>query len=149
MDVKYNLGKFEGGRHFFPVRIFYNHTDAGGIVYHANYLRIAEEARCAMFDTMYDGMEKSQNIHAKVGSFVSRKIEIDYLSSARYGDDLVVESRFQKIGRTSLEMVQDIKRGEDLLVTIRIVTVCVTIGTIKPEKLPDALVERIQKVSGL
>ena len=48
-NIKPNLGTLKDKKHYYPIRVFYNHTDAGGIVYFANYLRMTEEARVAMF----------------------------------------------------------------------------------------------------
>lgn len=134
-----NLGKVEGTHHFFPVHVFYNMTDAGGIVYHANYLRICEEARVSMCIMMKLGPGDVN------GEFVVRSAHLDYMKPAKYGDDLVIETWYENARRTSAEAVQIIRRGEDIIAKVRLVVVFVSLdGTFTPTPIPESYKVRDQ-----
>lgn len=114
------------------VRVYYEDTDAGGVVYYANYLRFAERAR-------------SEWIRAALGRegalwlpedplFVARHVEADYIASARLDDCLTVTTELTHIGGASIQMCQTIARGDEALNKIKITLVAVT---------PDGKVLRI------
>ena len=96
MDIKPCLGKIENGKHYFPVRVYYNHTDAGGIMYYANYFRIAEEARVALFDVMAHDDLKSYNDIKLLGDFVVRTANAEYYKSAHYEDEITIITEIEK-----------------------------------------------------
>ena len=104
--------------HQFPIRVYYEDTDAGGIVYHANYLNFAERARTeALRDAgvSQSGLWESHGI-----GFVARTASIDYKLPARLDDSLVVETSLEKFGKASLTLVQVIMRGEERVATVHI-----------------------------
>jgi acyl-CoA thioester hydrolase len=138
-----NFGAFTGREHHFPAHVFYNHTDAGGIVYYANYLRIAEEARVAMFHLLGEGADGP----AHGADFVVRHAEIDYMKPARYGDDLIVASTFGALGRTSIEIEQKIMRAGDIISIIKTTLVYVGLASMKPERVPESIANRIKEAS--
>lgn len=91
-------GHIEAGRHFFPVRVYYEDTDAGGIVYYANYLKFAERARTEMLRLV--GLNQSQLKKENGILFAVRSLTIDYRRPAVLDDLLEVVSRFSnQIGR--------------------------------------------------
>lgn len=125
--------------HHHPVRIYYEDTDAGGIVYHANYLRFCERARSEMLRSA--GCNNAQ-LAAETGfMFVVRHAELDYHLPALLDDALEVQSTITKIGGASAVIKQDIYREETLLVNVQIVLVCIDIATKRPVKIPDSMRE--------
>lgn len=127
-------------RHSFPVRIYYEDTDAAGIVYYANYLRYAERARTewlrelgyahrAMTDT--DGL-----------AFAVRRCLIDYLKPAKLDDLLSIESVVTHVKAASLELIQEVMRGSDLLARLEIRLACLD-NSLRPARMPDPLRNRL------
>ncbi len=120
--------------HDFPVRVYYDDTDAGGIVYHANYLKFAERARTEYLRAM--GFENSniRNQHGVI--IVVKSIEAEYLFPARLDDFLTVQTRLLSVKNTSFVMEQKTFRGEDCIFSMTVVLVCVN-GDGRPSKIPD------------
>lgn len=113
-------------------KIYYHDTDAGGVVYYANYLKHLEEGRTECCASL--GIDTGKL--AKEGIFfVVAHVEIDYKSSARYGDTVKVNTRIEKVGRSSAHFLQTITRDEALLITSRITWVCVN-TSFKPISIP-------------
>src|ERR1700722_19710070 len=97
------------GRHRYGIRVYYEDTDAGGIVYHASYLRFAERARTE-FMRLVDW--PSGRILSELGCFwVVRRIEIDYRQPARLDDALTIETRLVSLGGASMTARQLVMRG--------------------------------------
>jgi acyl-CoA thioester hydrolase len=110
--------------HLFPVRVYWEDTDASGIVYHASYLRFAERARTELLRAA--GFEQ-WSLLAEAGiAFAVRHCVIDFRRSARLDDQLAVETRVTAIGGASLEMSQGIRRGDDEIVTLLLKLACIT-----------------------
>ncbi len=109
------LGGFFGddGVHRYPVRVYYEDTDAGGIVYHANYLRFMERARTEMLRLL--GWRHTELLHDQGVSFAVRRVEIDFVAPAKLDDTLEVETRIIDIGGASFAVDQTIRRdGREL-----------------------------------
>jgi acyl-CoA thioester hydrolase len=103
-------GRFVGdGLHCFPVRVYYEDTDAGGIVYHANYLRFMERARTEMLRLL--GLDHTGLMATEGVSFAVRGLRIDFVSPARLDDALEVLSQITDIGGASLVIEQTVRRG--------------------------------------
>jgi len=131
-------GQFENGRHYIHFRVYYEDTDAGGIVYHGNYFRYAERARSELLRAMGFEQQHIRRDHDVV--FVMRRAEIEYVKPAMLDDVLRLETHLQALGRTSMTMVQEVRRGEDLLASITVVLVAVTTA-LKPVRVPQPLTE--------
>jgi acyl-CoA thioester hydrolase len=116
-------GRLEPGVHRFFIRVYYEDTDAAGIVYYANYLKFVERARTEMMRLF--GAEHEQWRQADGTAFIVRHAALDYRAPARLDDMLVVETRVKEIGGASVLLAQDVKRGDTLLVaaTVKIATV--------------------------
>lgn len=106
-------GRFSAGEHYYPVRIFFEDTDAGGVVYHANYLRYMERARSDMLRLA--GIDQRGALEQGEGVYAVVRARIDYRRPARLDDDLTVVSRVGDIAAASVTIGQDIMRGEDLI----------------------------------
>lgn len=104
--------------HSFPIRVYYEDTDAAGIVYYANYLRFAERARTEAL--RLTGVNQSTLLQDENVGFVVRRCEVDFLKPARLDDLLTIETRVHDIGKVSMTMRQIIRRGEETLVTMEV-----------------------------
>lgn len=91
----------------FLVRIYYEDTDCGGIVYHTNYIKYCERARSEIFFSK-GAMPNTQSI-----GLVVRKLNAEFLDSAKLGDLLVVKTKILKLGGSSLTLLQEIYRAND------------------------------------
>lgn len=96
--------------HSFPIRVYWEDTDAGGIVYHSNYLNFAERARTEMVREA--GLKQSELAESGF-AFAVRHVGVDFLKSARLDDLLQVESTPVALGCASLEVRQVIRRLDD------------------------------------
>jgi len=118
------------------VRIFYHHTDAGGVVYYANYLNFLEEARTEYFEQ--SGISMTELIKSGV-LFVVAHQDIDYKAPAFYGDTLEVTTRISGSGAAKIEFLNEVKNQDGKLVAVaRTVLVCVE-RNLKPRQIPQEL----------
>lgn len=129
-------GALDGGTHRFPVRVYYEDTDAAGIVYYANYLKFIERARTEMM-RLY-GVEHEKSRQAGGLAFIVRRVEIEYFAPARLDDDLTVETRLKEVGGATIHLAQDIWRGDAILVRAAVLVACVGAHG-RPVRLPTAL----------
>lgn len=122
--------------------IYYQDTDAGGIVYHSNYLDYAERARSEL---LFD-MGVSNTILAEQGlAFVLRQVHIDYRKPARLDDLLTVETVVIGMKNASMEMEQTFFKDDDVLVVIRLQLAFVNPNNLRPIRIPDTLKELFLK----
>lgn len=128
--------------HFIEKKIYYHDTDAGGVVYYANYLKHLEEGRFEFCLSKGVSMVES----AKEGAiFPVVHFEIDYKSPARYGDVIKVFTIVEKIGFSSIHFLQEIKRGEITLVKAKTIWACVN-HALKPQAIPDKIKQSLKKI---
>jgi len=129
-------GVISDGAYLFPVRVYYEDTDAAGLVYYANYLKFAERARTEMLRRLGIGQER---LRAETGLvFVVRRCTADYLQPARLDDDLVVATRLKALGGASLDLDQDVRRDDATLVRLAFQIACLGHGG-RPQRLPPVL----------
>lgn len=127
------------------MRVYYEDTDAAGIVYYANYLKFAERGRTEALRAI--GIEQ-RDFAAKTGVvFAVRRLRAEFILPARLDDDLEVVTRTTDIGGATLTMEQVIRRGDDTLVTLD-VAIC-AVGakggrTGRPVRIPQEVVSRLQ-----
>lgn len=117
-----------------PVRVYWEDTDAGGVVYYANYLKFLERARTEWLSTL--GLEQDRLAREEGVVFVVRRVEADYLRPARFNDRLVVESRLEGLNRASLVMAQRILRADEVLLEAVVKVACVAHPGFRPAKIP-------------
>ena len=118
--------------HHFPIRVYYEDTDMGGIVYYANYLKFIERARSDWVREI--GID--QNDLRDQGIVVAvRRVEADYLAPARFDDRLDVETLTQAVTGARLVLEQRIRRAGELLFTAVVTVVCLGEGG-QPARLP-------------
>lgn len=122
--------------HNFPIRIYIEDTDVGGIVYHANYLKFAERARTELLREL--GFNRSQLMKERDNLFVVRSCVLNCLAPARLDDVLEVRTRLKKMGYAKFDLSQTIFCEDKLIATVDVVLACVN-SKGKPVKLNDAL----------
>ena len=122
--------------HIFPLRVYYEDTDVGGIVYYANYLRFAERARTEYLRSV--GADH-QTLLAEDGiAFTVRQCSVDYMSPAFLDDPLEVHTRFLEVRGASLRAEQVVKRKTDELASLNVRLACVGDDG-RPRRMPTAL----------
>jgi len=129
--------------HNFPIRIYYEDTDAAGIVYYANYLKFAERARTELLRSV--GLDQSDLLREQKIGFVVRHCEVDFLKPARLDDLLTIETILHDISRVSISMKQNIKLGDEILVRIEVKLAVVGEG-LKPTRLPEFVREAMSRL---
>ena len=122
-----------------PVRVYWEDTDAGGVVYYANYLKFLERARSEWLRAL--GFEQPEMIAQHGGMFVVRRVEADYHSPARFNDSLIVEATVSEMGKASLAMRQRILRGEACLMTAQVTLAWVGEKSFKPARIPPEILQ--------
>ena len=115
----------EAGPHRFAMRVYYEDTDAGGIVYYANYLRFAERARTEMLRV--HGIESSDLMANDGIALAVRRCNVDYRRPARLDDELIIETRVVHVGGASLELRQVVTRADDELVAMDLKLGCMSL----------------------
>lgn len=140
-------GPLAGGEFRFPVRVFYEDTDAGGIVYHANYLRFAERARTETLRRLGIDQSRLRREHDVV--FIVRRCTIDYRAPARLDDALEVRTRMTGWRGAAIEAEQSVHRpGEEgPLVALDLVIACVN-GKGRPVRVPAPVREAFDRALG-
>lgn len=138
------LGHFDGGAHVMPVRVYWEDTDASGIVYYANYLRFIERARSDMLRVA--GVDQHALLERDGLAFVVRRCEIDYLAPARLDDDLVVRTMIGETRGASMVMLQSIWRGAGELVRATIRLACLNRAG-RPQRLPRGVTASLATLS--
>lgn len=134
-------GRIVDGRHIFPVRVYYEDTDVGGVVYYANYLKFAERARTEMLRMI--GFSHADMIAREGLSFAVRRCEADYMKPATFDDALEVHTGNIDMEAASLWMDQGIRRDGDELARLRVRLACLTDGG-RPARLPNGLKKALQ-----
>jgi acyl-CoA thioester hydrolase len=119
--------------HRFAIRVYYEDTDMGGIVYHANYLKYIERARSAWVRDM--GIDQNAMRERDGMIFAVRRVEADYLGPAKFDDLLEVETRTSAVTGARLVMEQKVRRGADLLFQAVVTVVCLNEAG-QPARLP-------------
>lgn len=126
-----------------PVRIYWEDTDAGGIVYHSNYLKYMERARSDLLRAL--GVSQEASLKDPDGIiFVAASAELRYRRAAKLDDELTVKTRVKSLGRASLVFEQNVWRGDELLTEGIIRVGAVSRRTMSPAPMPDELYEKIK-----
>ncbi len=123
-----------------PVRVYWEDTDASGVVYHASYLRYMERARSDWLRAL--GIDQAALIREERLQFVVVEAQIRYHRPARFGDDLQVSVLMTERGGASVTMAQEIRRGGpdgDLLLSATIRAACLDSENLKPRPLPASV----------
>ncbi|MDM7321708.1 MAG: tol-pal system-associated acyl-CoA thioesterase [Gammaproteobacteria bacterium] len=124
-----------------PVRVYYEDTDAGGVVFYANYLKFFERARTEMLRA--HGLSQQELLENKGLVFVVRRLHVEYRQSARLDDLLEISARPRLAGRARLVFEQEARRASDRSVLSHgeAEIVCVTADSFRPQPLPPCILE--------
>ncbi|WP_374602266.1 tol-pal system-associated acyl-CoA thioesterase [Niveibacterium sp.] len=120
--------------HRFAVRVYYEDTDAAGVVYYANYLKFCERARTEWLRAL--GFEQQMLREERGLVFVVRNVEAEYLKSGVLDDALTVETYVAEMGRSKIVFAQTVMRGSERLFESRVSVVCVDWNKRKPTSVP-------------
>ena len=115
------------------IRVYYEDTDCGGVVYHSNYLNFCERARSELF------FQKGLSPHKTDEFFVVKSLEADYISPAVFGDELFIKTTLLEKKSASLVLHQEIKKDEKLLFSMKVKVAYLKKG--KPSKIPNEMFE--------
>ncbi len=118
-----------------PLRIYYEDTDAGGVVYYANYWKFCERGRTEWLRAL--GFEQQALLDEAGLAFVVRKVEGDYLRPARLDDEIVVNTVMADARRASLKFTQYIERGTERLFTATVSIACLDLASGRPAAIPE------------
>lgn len=133
-------------RFVWPVRVYYEDTDSGGVVYYANYLKFMERARTEWLRSL--GFEQDHLLRQEGIIFAVRSVEVGYHQPARFNDALEVSASLAAKGRASLTFHQEVRRADDagLLCSGEIKIACVNMNSMRPTPIPKALLREIPDV---
>ena len=120
-----------------PVRVYYEDTDAGGIVYYANYLRFMERARSEWL--RLNGVDVAELADESRLMFTVREIHLDFLRVARLSDNLEVSVSLTRARRVSVELEQTVTLAGEVLCTAQVRLACVDVDSLKPKPIPDGI----------
>lgn len=121
------------------IRVYYEDTDTGGVVYHSNYLNFCERARSDAF------FERDSSPVLKSGHFVARKLEADFYSSAKLGDELEVETKLIDMKAASFKLLQTIFKDGKKIFELNITLAYITFEG-KPQKITPDVKELVESL---
>ena len=120
-----------------PIRVYFQDTDAGGVVYHASYLNFMERARTEWLRTY--GYSNAGLMKELGVVFVVRSLKLDYLKPALLDDLLEVTAQVKDAGRSRISIIQTVLRGQEVLTEAEVHLVCVSLESFKPVSVPEVL----------
>ena len=127
---------------YWPVRVYYEDTDAGGVVFYANYLKFFERARTEMLRAL--GFEQDDLIEKNGIIFAVRSIEVDYLRPALFNEQILVSAEVVLAKKVSVTFEQAITRGDDVLCKSTVRIACLDAKTLRPKEIPENLLELLK-----
>jgi acyl-CoA thioester hydrolase len=130
------FGAMDNEGHRLAVRVYYEDTDFSGFVYHASYLRFMERGRTELLRELA-GNQMDLHRDAEGLVFVVRRMNLDFIRPAVMDDQLTVVTRTRELRGASMTLVQEVRRGTDVLVTADVTVACVRDG--RATRLPDSL----------
>lgn len=128
-----------------PVRVYYEDTDSGGVVYHANYLNFMERARTEWLRAL--GFEQTDLKVKLQVIFVVHSMALQFKSPARFNDEIVVQSQIIRVGHGSVEFTQTITRAAQTLIIANVKLACVNSETFRPTPIPEVVKSAMENVS--
>lgn len=124
-----------------PIRVYYEDTDAGGVVYYANYLKFLERARTEWLRAF--GFEQDELLRRDGVVFAVRSVNIEFLKPARFNDLLEVSLDLGKRGNASVTLTQQIRRGEETLCEAQVRVACLDAASFAPRPFPETVAARL------
>ena len=143
LDTPYR-GGFVGSEHRFALTVYFEDTDAYGIVYYANYLKFMERARSDFIRAV--GVDQAAELRRSGSAYAVVEVDIKYRKPARLSDDLLVISKVHQVRASSVHIQQRVMRGSELLTDAK-VTAAFLDGEGRPRRQPGDWVEKFQAIS--
>ena len=126
----------------FPVRVYFENTDAGGVVYHGEYLKFLERARTEWLRHLgFDHQTLTRNHRA---TLVVTSLAIDFGKAARLDDNVAVSVRLESLGKVRCVFAQEIRRDDEVLVKAKVTVACVACESFKPTEIPEGLKKKME-----
>ena|ERR1700733_2924324 len=129
------------GRHRYAIRVYYEDTDAGGVVYHANYLRYAERARTEALREL--GVPHADLVERFGLMFMVRRLEVDYERGARLDEPLTVETEVLEVGGATTSLRQSVRNKDGICAALTVRLACVRVEGNKPGRIPPLWREKL------
>ena len=126
------------------VRVYFEDTDSGGVVYHSNYLKFMERARTEWLRSL--GIDQYHLKHHDRIMFVVHRIDIQYKLPARFNDHLIVKSELKDIGSSKIEFRQIIYRNDEILIDASIDIACIDSEKLKPVRIPPTIKKTMESL---
>ena len=127
-----------------PIRVYWEDTDAGGVVYHAQYLAFLERARSEWLRARGRDQERMRREHDLV--FAVRAMQVDFRAPARLDDDLVATAVLRECRNASMVFAQEVRRGDKLLLSATVRIAVLTASGFRPRPLPDPLYDQLKSL---
>lgn len=143
LDTPYR-GGFVGNAHHFALTVYFEDTDAYGIVYYANYLKFMERARSDMIRAV--GVDQAAELLASGSAYAVIEVDIRYRKPGRLGDDLQVISTVDQVRASSVHIQQRVMRGTELLTDARL-TAAFLNGEGRPQRQPKEWIEKFKAIT--
>lgn len=126
----------------FPIRVYFENTDAGGVVYHAEYLKFLERSRTEWLRHLGFDHQALAREHGAV--FVVSSLAADFVKPARLDDHLAVSVRLESVGKVRCVFAQEIRREDEVLVRARVDVACLAVEAFKPLEIPGPLKRKME-----
>lgn len=126
----------------FPLRVYFENTDAGGVVYHAEYLKFLERARTEWLRRLgfdHQGLARDSRVVLVVSS-----LEVDFVKPARLDDSLLVSVRLASLGKVRCVFEQEIRREDEVMVRAKVSIACLLAESFKPVEIPQPLKKKME-----
>jgi len=120
-----------------PIRVYYEDTDSGGVVYHSNYLNFMERARTEWLRALGFEQDKIRSEYQLL--FAVHSMQLTYKRPARFNDALLIRSRLHKASGASMQFEQNIYRGEELLCEASVRIACLDAESFRPKPIPNSI----------
>ena len=127
-----------------PIRIYFEDTDSGGVVYHSNYLKFMERARTEWLRALGIDQRHLKQDHQIM--FVVHRIDIQFKLPARFNDDLIVKSELKDIGSSKIEFRQMIYRNDEMLIDANVDIACIDSEKFKPVRIPPTIKQTMESL---
>jgi acyl-CoA thioester hydrolase len=122
-----------------PIRVYYEDTDAQGVVYYANYFRFLERARTEWLRSL--GVDQVRMLQKQREMFVVASTSADFLSPARFNDEIIVSAALAGVRRVTFDIAQDIYRGSDKLLESTVRVAMLDADSLRPKRIPKDIFE--------
>ena len=126
----------------FPVRVYFENTDAGGVVYHGEYLKFLERARTEWLRHL--GFDHQWLLRNHRVVFIVSSIVVDFLKPARLDDTVAVSVQLESVGKVRCIFAQEIRRDDEVLVKAKVTVACVSGEAFKPVEIPEPLKKKME-----